>query len=303
MNERRPTPVGLRRAAPLAALLAATIVAGAAEPDADVDPQSWVDAARGGRFEALTTSEHADLRRLFADLLVAEGSEPPDDVPARLAALDLTLEVHGSEAMPFWLIREQDDARRGRGVLVIRPDVSGEVLLQLPHARSDLGTGRLGAAWLRTLPFRAGIWNTVRRADSQGAADQARAPESLFTAMAEAALDVLADPVIVQVHGFAADRRRTAAGARAQAIVSSGKPMPDPPALAIAACLQPWIPATRLYGLDVDELGGTINPVGRRTRERGSPAFVHIELEAGVRSALADDAAAALEVGRCLLGR
>lgn len=267
-----------------------------------------LDTARGGRWRDLPPDEWVLTRELFEQLLTtkAPAQLAVERIAIQLEVLHLQARTLATPAGALVLVNEAPDARQGRGVFAFRPGATSSVVLQIPHARTDLETGALAARWMTTTPFRAAAWNTVRRDQIDrpgGTSDLARAERSTFTAFADAALATLPDPIVIQIHGFAADKRRTRTGRDAAAIVSSGVVRPEPATLERAGCLRSHLDPVRIYGLDIEELGGTINPVGRLMRASGAPGFVHLELSAPSRRRLRDDPELGAEVAACLLGQ
>ncbi|HSG88229.1 MAG TPA: hypothetical protein VLA56_03400 [Pseudomonadales bacterium] len=304
MNDLRTGPGTLLLPLVLALGMGCGAQAGAAEEGADAGLPGLVDSARGGSWQEVSVEEAGAARALFEALLAGDEG---DEVAARLAALDLSLRRLPTPAGELLVVSERDGGLRGRGMFAIRPAADAEVILQAPHSRSDRGTGELTALWMQQLPFRAAAWNTLHRdaADDGRTAlgsDLARARTSYFTALAEAALGTLAEPIIIQVHGFDAGRRTSDAGRDSAMIISSGTELPEPPALARSGCMPAAVGTVRLYPLDVQELGGTLNPVGRLLRARRAPGFVHVEMAAPTRTALREDADLREAVGLCLLG-
>ena len=93
----------------------------------------------------------------------------------------------------------------------------------------------------------------------------------------------------MQLHGFDFQRRRSFAGVESGAIVSATRKNPPPELkLAVKHMQQKIEKRTRLYGVDVRELGGTKNSVARALRNDGYQGFVHIEMELALREQLAD---------------
>lgn len=225
----------------------------------------------------------------FADLL--QGPRfPPDSAPGQWQALGfelLTLAEHGEQ----WLVlREPTDTCRGQGLYLIRLGATPGLMLQVPHGYRDLHTDDIAAGLLQ-VPWHVIAFNTVprhytrrgRRVD----ADLAHREDSFLAALTRAYADIHPAGRLVQLHGFSPQKRSTAAGRSAAAIISSGAAWPSAGAIAVADCLQRRLQEpVRLYPRDVRELGGTRNVQGRLLRERGHDGFVHVELARPLRERL-----------------
>lgn len=199
--------------------------------------------------------------------------------------------------------RERPERRGGGGALVVRADVPAgpAVLLQAPHAFHDLGTERIALdlffaaedAWPRALfvntIHRYLDLDGVKRKRDDAPADPCHNPGHLLALATAAAIEVLPDVEVLQLHGFDADRDDDPDPPAA--IVSGGERPPSPRARAVAEALRPALARrVALFGDDIDRLGATTNVQGQVARARGAAArFVHIELAAGLRQELRGD--------------
>lgn len=188
----------------------------------------------------------------------------------------------------IWLLR--DTQKRGAGFYLFRK--SGAFCLQIPHRFFDRGTGEIGMDLFREGDFRAAAWNTASRkihaTGTKTKADLARFPGSFFQAFHEAWLN-RGRGAAIQIHGYARNKRKSAAGKKAHIILSSGAKFP----LAFVrdgakALTEAGFPGVNVYGDQVFELGGTTNIQAQAALQRAQP-FVHIELSGETRKRLAAD--------------
>ena len=249
-----------------------------------------------GEYRAVSVDEHTRARSLFLALFDDCNSTEAATLVKTLGFASRWFDTpHGRVR----LVHEATGARFGRGVFAFR-ETASTTILQAPHTRNDPWTGKLSGEWMANHDFRAAAWNTVGRNAGDGA-DLARARRSYFVAMADAAVDILDVPSVIQVHGFSTDRRTTEARRRSAAIVSGGCEQPASATRNIAKRLGERLDGVRLYPEDVLELGATGNPVGRRLRQREAGAFTHLEFSRPLRENLRDDRELNHWVGSALL--
>ncbi len=203
---------------------------------------------------------------------------------------------HGSE----WLtVAELPGQCRGQGFYLFRINRTTRLALQIPHGFTDLYTDEI-ARKLINGPVQAFAWNTVprrfRRGGESVVADLGKRTDSLFIAFTQAFAHTFPQGRLIQLHGFAKEKRITPAAASAAVIVSAGSLWPTSDAKSVAACFQSLLSdPVRVYPRDVGELGGTRNIHGRLMRAQGHGGFLHVELNRETRKALLKQ--------RSLLGR
>lgn len=254
----------------------------------------------------LRLAEPDRARALFLEELIA-----PPDWPGRTAAwralgLLRTWLVDQDPCSGCLLLREPAGRHEGTGWYLIGPPSDVGPALQLPHAFRDLDTGRVGLALVREHPFVAAAWNSVPRdtplAEAAGTADLAHLEQTLFTSFTEALALSGRVTRLIQLHGFARGKRRTPQGHSSHLILSDGTRVPGATVREAAACLRETVePATRLYPVEVRELGGRTNVQGRIVRALGLP-FLHVELSRELRRRLLEDAELRSRLYRCLGG-
>lgn len=204
-----------------------------------------------------------------------------------------------------WLLLYQTAGRcSGQGLYLVRQDAVPELALQVPHGYFDRYTDDIAAGLLQA-PLRLIAFNTARRHYTRNGstvdADLAHRDDNLFTALTRAFARVFPRGRLVQLHGFNPDKRKSAAGRSAAAIVSTGSVTPSVHSTAMAACLQQLLGRpVRLFPRDIRELGGTRNVQGRQLRGDGHSGFVHLELDRKTREQLRVDDRLRNGFGTCL---
>ncbi|HPF57828.1 MAG TPA: hypothetical protein P5149_03260 [Candidatus Competibacteraceae bacterium] len=264
----------------------------------------WNDSqSRDYRAPASNELEQAEqlFRRTFA-------GETGEALAADWAALGFQLEQVTEQGHVFTVVRERPDQRWGRGFYTFAARSASRPVLQAPHALSDKFTGLIALRLFAQGQFAAGAWSTAPRRyqnedDETVDADLAHLPESHLLAFSKAAAFSQPASAILQLHGFAAEKRKTEAGRTAGAIISAGQSQPTRAAEQTAHCLGGVITEpVLLYPIQIGELGGTANQIGQTLRALGSSAFVHIELVRSVREQLRVNAALRDQFGGCLAG-
>jgi len=210
---------------------------------------------------------------------------------------------HGGKSLV--VIREKSDARFGRGFYVFRPRSNSTTVLQAPHSFKDENTREILLNLLDDGGFRAAAWNTVpRHYVLNGAtvdADMAHLKGTYFLAFSRAFGRQFATGKLVQLHGFAGEKRRTNSGTAADIVISSGSAEVTPAVRDTSKCLQrAGFGDVRVYPTDIRELGGTTNSTGQALRAMGHAGFVHLELSAPTRRSLLDDQASRTQLLHCL---
>lgn len=192
-------------------------------------------------------------------------------------------------------LREPAGERRGLGVYGFAARPRRDWLIQAPHSRDDLHTGRLARLAYAESGARAAMWNSVRRhtpiAGASGEADMAHLDDSYWQALTRAFATAYPQGRVIQWHGFDGDKRKSAAAQDLDLIVSAGQATPPPWVRTAAACLKTGLGPFRagLYPDDVAELGGTTNAQGRLLRGLGHSGFIHLEMSLPLRETLVRD--------------
>jgi len=273
---------------------------------ADDRLQEHYKQSRCDRFIAAPAHEQAKAREVFAFTLSAENLADPE-LAASWQALGFEWFSLAQPDGAWWLAKERSNQCRGRGFYVFNSDRQKQTVLQVPHRFKDRYTGSIALKWAQSGAFRAIAWNTAPRRIKSGSgiqdADLAHRWDGYFVPFTEAFASAIPQGRLVQLHGFATDKRKTAEAAGADIIVSAGSHWPSSQAHQVSRCLQSDLPANvRLFPRDVSELGGTRNLQGRLLRGMGHNGFVHLELSDGMRDTLRGEAGLSEHVCACLPG-
>jgi hypothetical protein len=193
---------------------------------------------------------------------------------------------------------------RGQGFFLLNRRPEGPLVVQVPHAYYDLYSGEIAAGLLRE-DIAIIAWNSAKRTilsdPDDSLADLAKRHDSLFNALTQAMLETRPQGRLIQLHGFANEKRITEAGAEAAVIVSNGSVWPSTSVEQIAGCLQSLIDGpVWLYPKDVRELGATQNVQGQTMRDQGHDGFVHLELNRATRETLRNSPLSRGEFSTCL---
>jgi hypothetical protein len=188
---------------------------------------------------------------------------------------------------PLWVVFEPVEHARGWGAYVICPHRLPGLVLQAPHSYADRFTGNIALRLFAEGRFGAAAWNTVPRK----LVDVCHTLDHPFSAFTRALVRAHPKSFVVQVHGFAQEKRQTVTGTAADLIVSNGTQAPDRSVRRLAILLQSELPFSQvhLYPTEVQELGATTNVQGETLRQAGSSRFVHLEMSEPLRLRMAND--------------
>jgi hypothetical protein len=188
---------------------------------------------------------------------------------------------------PLWVVMEHPYDKRGWGLYVVCPTRLPGAVLQAPHSGADRFTGNVVRQLFADGHFAAAAWNTVPRES----VDVCHTPDHPFTAFTRAVVRAHPTSCVIQVHGFAQDKRQSMTGAAADLIVSNGTESPDPAIRRLAATLQSEFLSrqVRLFPTQVHELGATTNVQAAALRQAGSLRFLHLEMSESLRLQMLHD--------------
>ncbi len=249
-------------------------------------------AMQGGSYEHPSTSEVAQAEQLFFNLLTEKKQQKP--AWEKLGWQYLPIELGSRQAI---ILREAAEQKRGRGFFIFlqgKP-FSEQALMQqaltVPHGFKDMLTDDIGAALFEEGNFRCAAFNTVHRwvkkNDQRIEQDLAREPSSYFTAFTRAFARSAPQGRLIQLHGFAQKKRKSAAGQKADLILSSGSRNASQDVRLLSSCLGRALDLTALtYPEQVKELGGTRNISGKILRTMHHPGFLHLEMSHPIRKRL-----------------
>ena len=223
--------------------------------------------------------------------------------------LEAYYEVNKDSAMA---VMESDPELGWGAVLMFAPlPQQQDWFLQVPHRFHDLYTADIAEHWLATGQFKLAMINTVHRhaggnLDPERNSDFSTAPKNAMLAASRAFVRHSRKPLIIQLHGFSQDSRTTDIAREADMILSYGAALSAQrmkPLQKAARCLQDRMEIdARVYPLEVSELGGTRNIVGRDLRNKGFlTQFVHVEISKPLRKKLRNNAPQARQLLGCLV--
>lgn len=286
------------RLAALAALFASLLPSVAMSSPEPILTQAYSQVRKesaGTRYVAPQPSELEATEDLFVRLLQGQDA-------ALLEALAIkggwTLRTERNAGRSVVVVSELPTGRRGRGLYAFFDQ--GHHALQAPHVPSDMLTGEILLRYGNDSLPRALAWNSVPRS----VVDLAHLDRTDFIAFSRAFARVNPGEKIIQFHGFDSDRRKTNAAAESAAIVSAGHSQPGRELKNAVGCMNLKLDSvTRLYGVDVKELGGTTNSVVHALRAMGYEHFIHLEINLSLREQLLADTNKRKALFDCLGGR
>ncbi len=260
---------------------------------AKVYSRAWKDA-KSVDYVVPSADELATMQQLFVRLLKGE---PVKAMASDMQALGWAVFTESAGGVTWTIVAEAENQRRGRGLYAFSN--AGRHALEAPHVPSDELTGQILLRYAEDGLPRALAWNTVPRKT----ADLAHLNGTYLIAFSRAFAQVYPSEKILQLHGFDAQRRRSVAGAQSSAIISAARHDPPPELKSAVKCMQQEIEKnTRLYGVDVHELGAMTNDVARALRNEGYRGFIHIEMDMSLREQLVDVPAKRQALLNCLGG-
>jgi hypothetical protein len=292
----------------IALTLASAALILAAAPDVALAETLW-DRVQSHRVDEgyadLPVQHRLELLDLYRSLVAwAPLGAVPDDAEARASSLGLRLERSGD----LLLVLPARAVAKGHGLCALRLGPGqGELILQAPHAWSDLHSGAITAALFEAGTGRAACFNTAhRRTASEGdlmgaspwlGADLAHRPASGFQAATLGLVSGLHDPLIVQVHGFGSGHGSFSA------VISDGASFQ--PARLVQRAMTALDPSFSAYGLLADgamvpQLAATTNAQSRATAT--DARFLHLELSLPLREHLLTSETARDQLGETLNG-
>jgi len=256
------------------------------------------EAFNKGRFTLPTAEELQQVSKAYQRELT--GQATPE--------LWSSLSIHAIRYKDFLYLQEASEHRTGRGLFAIRSgDNMQPWLLQAPHAKSDLYTGKIATQLFAEGHFKAAMWNTVPRktpvenSTRPKTADMAHLPDTYWQAITTSFSRYYKDGKIIQIHGYAQSKRKSSAASTSDMIISAGHQRPPVWVQQYAACLKKSLPfKVSLYPFDVKELGATTNVQGQLLRKQNFNGFVHIELSKQIRQQLLDNKALRQVLLTCL---
>jgi hypothetical protein len=257
-------------------------------------PASLLEARRGGsdpdRYVEPSEADRSTMAKLAARLMTEGASALPT---AASDAAAISYRIEEVREMPgVVLLRELDAQRRGGGAYMFRLGASSRVVVQATHTFFDEGTLPLACELFQRASAQALFIDTAHRykaaeIDEQGnhPADIAHARESLFQAATEGLLQAMPKATVVQLHGFA-PRELDAAVVLSSGVTRNGDALATRTQQTLAVLVAGRIAR---FPDETNQLGGTGNVQGTLVRAAGG-SFLHVEIVAGLRKTLLEDA-------------
>lgn len=260
----------------------------------DIGDKTWLWSQLKGQktIDRMKAVQQKDLKQ-FETLLIATLSElekPNEEIELqklqdRWAANNWQL-LNSPSGKQF-VIREHPDHLHGRGAYAFQPKKKSRIVIQAPHRFNDLMTGSIAIKLFRAQAISAIALNTIDRSE----VDLAHTQLHFINAFTSAMIKVQPDVAILQIHGFT-NKGKTGAAKLAKIIVSDCTKFPGRSARGSALELKTTFGAdhTRLFPVDIDQLGGTTNRQAKVAHDHGCPNFLHLELNREFREQLDADA-------------
>lgn len=191
----------------------------------------------------------------------------------------------GDDSAVSYLLREQRPIQKGWGLYTFRADSTSNIIIEAPHPLYDRGTPMIAMDIYRALDAHALlIAGAHRNANSDGSADVAHAPQSIFHSVHESLIQEIqskSDNVIVlQIHGFHTSKHE----GYPQAVLGFGQNI-QVAETTLAEALESALSAQGIeVGLCIDdtwrELCGKTNGQGAAS---DGAIFIHMELDEKIR--------------------
>jgi hypothetical protein len=251
-------------------------------------------AAQNGEYRPPNATEIQEAEALFRRTFQGEQSQALQTAWQTQGFTMRTLTV-GNTA--FTVVQEDDNKRTGRGFYVFRQTDALPIMLQAPHSFNDEYTGQIVRRLLLEGHYKAAGWNTVSRHQ----ADMAHIDNTLFQAFGRAFAKQYSTGTIVQLHGFAQGKRKSAKGKTADMILSATTRSPSQRLLEMGNCFKSQLTGfvVRIYPNEISELGGTTNSNAKDLRGWGFNSFLHVELSKPLREKLRNDKAVRQKLSVC----
>lgn len=260
-------------------------------------------ASKNCVYRVPSEAELTQFRSAFEDLIAIihkKRWEELDKVEKKLNSIDLQItRVQTRSNKPYISIHEASSSLRGWGVYFISDSFSETrpVIIQTPHARSDIYSSTIGSKLTDAVLPSAFFSSTVQRnvqsdpsmpdmENPEGQADQAHASQTIFQAATESLSTLHPDLLVIQIHGFK-DRPPESPGYGIDLIASPAsrslrhRQYWNESIQIFRTALHPWKVAE--FGADVLELGAFTNIQAKCINEQSSGVFMHIELSYSFR--------------------
>lgn len=253
-------------------------IASELKPQKPFDAMITVEQKNVDQFETLLIATLSAIRNSKEEIAI-------EDLQNRWASHNWQLLE--SPSGKLFVVREHPDHQRGRGAYAFHTERKSRIVLQAPHRYNDLMTGSIATKLFHEQAVSAIALNTIHRS----AIDLSHTPLHFINAFTSAVIKVQPDVAIFQIHGFT-NKDKTGAAKFAKIIISDSTKFPGRSARQSALELKTKFSAehTRLFPIDVQQLGGTTNRQAEIAHGLGCPNFLHLELNREFREKLDTDA-------------
>lgn len=266
----------------------------------------WLTVKLKGQnsFDGFNDTKPEDVKQ-FETLLVstlAEIEKPEDEISIKQLQqrwATANWEFEESPSGKLFVVHEHPDHQHGRGAYAFRTDVKSRIILQAPHRFNDLMTGSIAIKLFHTQAVSAIALNTIHRSEI----DLSHTNLHFINAFTSAVIKAHQDVAILQIHGFT-NEGKTGAAKSTSVIVSDTTKFPGRTARQTALELKETFGAdhSRLFPVDIRQLGGTTNRQAKIAHGLGCPDFLHIELNREFREQLNADASVRESFFACMVG-
>jgi len=245
-------------------------------------------ASQDGRYVIANDAELDKAESLFLRTMQGEISQQLQDEWHNIGFDLILLKENGED---YAVLQEQLARKEGRGFYLFRLGANDNSILQAPHSYKDLRTREITFSAMLQSDYPAAAWNTVPRYYFENgtkiSADLAHLEKTFFTSFTRAFAQKFPMGNLLQLHGYAQEKRKSAAGQESELILSSGISVPSDSLLVMANCMKQNVSElTYAYPTEVRELGGTTNTIGKALRQFGHNGFIHTEISRGIRERL-----------------
>lgn len=253
-------------------------------------------ARKGGVYKTMAEAELTVVESLFKRMLSGDRSQELFQAWEKQGFTISKAQLEGREV--FALI-EKPEQKQGRGFYLFPLVASGSTVLMMPHGFYDLHTRVIGQYFFEEGLFLAAAWNTVHRNKYPGQIkvthldddpwrwDMADLPNTCFTAFTKAFAQTKPQGHLVQLHGFAKEKRKSKSARDSDLILSDGTESPQKELFTFNDCLKIKLPfMVRLYPGETKDLGASENISARILNSIGHNGFVHMEMSLNLRQQL-----------------
>lgn len=260
------------------------------------------EAQQEGRYVPADVSELEKAEALFLRILQGDKTQTLRDEWNAIGFDFFEIREKGKD---YWVLQENIARKEGRGFYLFQMNTNSTSVIQAPHSFKDLRTREIAFDLIFQSNYAAAAWNTVPRDYIENNieinADMAHLEQTFFISFSVAFARHFAQGNLLQIHGYAQEKRTSTAGIESELIFSSGTSSPSVTLLETVACLKQKVSSkTYAYPLEVNELGGTGNTIGKALRQLNHGGFMHIEISRGIRERLLTESRLQNSFDRCL---